>query len=91
MSKRKTSQLHRLKISHKKFKRALSSRLITLEEQLYNQFQGQQFYSRAVLALAQEGDEVDMWVIGALVFERQLRAEAKVLTQQLSIIRTSIN
>lgn len=91
MSKRKAPQLYQLKASHKRFKRAISSRLITLEERLYNQFQGQQFYSRAMLALAQEGDEADIWIIGALVFERQLRAEAEELTQQLSTIHASIN
>ncbi|MFT5419725.1 MAG: hypothetical protein ACI9D5_000466 [Candidatus Endobugula sp.] len=45
-----------------------------------------QFYARAMLALAQEGDEVDLWMIGALVIERQLRAESDRLTDQFQAI-----
>lgn len=92
MRKRRiASQLQRLRMSHEQFKHTASTQLATFEEQLYNQFQSQQFYSHAVLALAQEGDEVDLWIIGALVFERQLRTESEALMQQLNVIRTSIS
>ena len=90
MSKRKCNAGHRLrqlKISHQQFKQSLSDRLMVFDDQLYNQQQAYVFYSRSLLSLAQEEEEPNLWMIGALVLERRLRQESENLTQQLQAIR----
>ena len=90
MSKRKCNaavQLRQLKISHQQFKRSLDEQLMAFNDQLYNQQQAYIFYSRSILALAQEEEEPELWGIGALVAERRLRQAAEQLTQQLQEIR----
>jgi len=90
MGKRNTKagrRLRQLKSSHRRFKQRLSSELIQLEELVYNQCQAYQFLARSVLALAEAEEEPDVWIIGALVSERQLRQQTTQLTEQIQHTR----
>ncbi|ODS22423.1 hypothetical protein AB835_14245 [Candidatus Endobugula sertula] len=90
MSKQKcnsAARLRQLKSAHQQFRQSLNERLMAFDDLLYNQQQAYTFYSRAMLALAQEEEEPSLWVIGALVFDRRLRQESENLTHQLQEIR----
>lgn len=89
MAKRNTSPMRRRKAAHKHFKQHLSGQLLTFEEALSDHNHIQQFYSRAMITLVQEGD-IDSWVMGALLAERHLRAESDALLQQIHTIRAGV-
>ena len=80
-----------LKRKHTRFKQALNLRLAQLDDDLHNLLQNHAFLEHAVINLAADELEPELWLAGVVTYQRWLKQSGDNIAKQFRQVRQWVN
>ena len=80
-----------LQRKHARFKQALNLRLAQLDDDLHTLLQNHAFLEHAVINLAADELEPELWLAGAITHQRWLKQSGGNIVEQLRQVRQWVN